>query len=535
MPKQSYKRYIRWPVRGLDENWAYAFQPKSSQQQAGDTTPDLKNVRGYDPGTGRLRGAQRPGLTRYVNAQHSGSNFIQNINHVTVSKAYSGTSNISSRTITACAVANGNVSKVTTSAITGATSGSGALSSTVPVIFSAEVFGKLYFADGTNAKQWDAATNTVSAWTANSGSLPTNGANLPRLIETWRGRIVLAGLHGDEHNWFMSASGAPLDWDYSSTTKGATIAIAGNNSDAGKVGDVINCLISWSDDLLIFGGDNTIWQMTGDPALGGQIDKVTDVTGIAWGRPYCRAPGGILYFFGSTGAVYVMTISDDGGIVQLPKRISQAIEERLATVNLDTSIVRMEWDNRQQGVCLFITPLDGSATTNFFYDQRNRAWYLDVHADANHNPIATHVFDGDDPNDRVVLLGGQDGFIRKIDISAANDDATAIDSYCLFGPLEFENAMNAAILKELQAVLGNGSADVTWEVFAGDSAEDAFNETIVSCGGAWSADRNASDRCRVSGDVLYLKVSNSTVSEKWSIESIAAVLRQTGRIFQRAV
>ncbi len=535
MPKQSYQRYIRWPLKGLDENWAYAFQPKSSRERFGDTTPDLKNVRGYDPATGRARGGQRPGLTRYLNAQHSGSNFIQNINHVTTSTAYSGTTTIGSRTIVPCAVANGNVSKFDGSSFTGATGGSGALSSTAPVIFSAEVFGKLYFADGASEKLWTASTNTVSAWTPSGGTLPISGSDTPRLIETWRGRIVLSGVHGDEHNWFMSASGDPLDWNYSSTTKGATIAVAGNNSPAGKVGDVVNCLISWSDDLLIFGGDNTIWQMTGDPALGGQIDKVTDVTGIAWGRPYCRAPGGILYFFGSTGGVYVMTISDDGGIVQLPKRISQAIEERLATVNLNTSIVRMEWDNRQQGFYVFITPLDASATTNYFYDQRNDAWYLDVHATANHNPIATHVFDGDDPDDRVVLLGGQDGRIRKINISDKDDDDVAIDSYCVFGPIEFEGAMKAEILTELQAVLGNGSSDVTWEVFTGNSAEDAFNETIVSCGGTWSADRNTSERCRVSGDVLYLKVSNSTLGEAWSIESIAATLRQVGRKFQRAI
>ena len=48
-----------FPFKGLDEYRSF------SEQSAG-TSPDILNVMGVDPATGRLRGAQRPGLSRYV-------------------------------------------------------------------------------------------------------------------------------------------------------------------------------------------------------------------------------------------------------------------------------------------------------------------------------------------------------------------------------------------------------------------------------------------------------------------------------------
>ena len=106
-----------------------------------------------------------------------------------------------------------------------------------------------------------------------------------------------------------------------SSAETATIAVAGNNSDAGELGDIINCLIPYSDDILIFGGDAAIWLMRGDPMDGGQIDLLTDSVGMAWGRPWCRDPYGVIYFFGSRGGVYQL---DPSG--RAPTRISQAID-----------------------------------------------------------------------------------------------------------------------------------------------------------------------------------------------------------------
>ena len=34
--------------------------------------------------------------------------------------------------------------------------------------------------------------------------------------------------------------------------------------------------------------------MTGDPAAGGRLDRVSGITGIAFGRPWCTDPAGVL-------------------------------------------------------------------------------------------------------------------------------------------------------------------------------------------------------------------------------------------------
>lgn len=71
---QQDEAVVNWsfPVRGIDKVQEHAAQPQ-------DTTPIGKNVRVCDPGTLRLRGASRPGLSKYVSAQPNGANLIQHL------------------------------------------------------------------------------------------------------------------------------------------------------------------------------------------------------------------------------------------------------------------------------------------------------------------------------------------------------------------------------------------------------------------------------------------------------------------------
>ena len=39
-----------------------------------------------------------------------------------------------------------------------------------------------------------------------------------------------------------------------------------------------------------------------------------------------------------------------------------------------------------------------------------------------------------DPDDRVTVIGCNDGYVRKFDATATTDDGTAISSYVYFGP-----------------------------------------------------------------------------------------------------
>ncbi len=428
------------------------------------------------------------------------------------------------RSIKTTVVVDGDVYVLTSSAATLATGGNNALANDA-LVFSQAAFGKIYFVDGTNYKVFDPSSDTVSTWTAsNGGTLPISGSDTARLICLWGGRIVLAGVAGDEHNYFMSEQGDPLDFDYSPATITDTQAVAGNNGPAGLIGDVIQTLLPYSDDLLLFGCDHSIYQMAGNPMAGGRVDTITNTVGMAWGRPWCKNDVGVIYFFGSRGGVYRMAPGN------YPERITETrIDERLAEIDVSTHVVKLTWNDRKQGVDVWVSPLNAAtATTHYFYDERADAWLPTTFDNANHNPLAVHVFDGDDPDDRVTLLGTRDGYILKDDLAALDDDGTAIDSYVYLGPLLAGGGADRFLLDELQATLGVGSGDVTFEVFDGDSAEAAYNKTSPRFTGTWSAGRNRSDRRRAVGHAIYLKLSHDTSGEGWSMEQLLAAIRETG-------
>ena len=148
----------------------------------------------------------------------------------------------------------------------GGSTGNPAFDPGMPVIFSAQLGSLMYFADGLNEKYYDPSDGKLKAWSAASGTLPQDSkGRKPTLIENWRDRIVMAGVIGDPHEYYMSKRGDATDWDYTPTTVTNTQAISGTNAPAGRSPDVIRSIIPLNDDVLIWGCDQSIWAMSGDP------------------------------------------------------------------------------------------------------------------------------------------------------------------------------------------------------------------------------------------------------------------------------
>ena len=90
MPPKRRSVKLPFPVKGLNESYGYEDQPDG-------TTVDAQNVRAFpakstDPSSGnskasgRARGGQRPGLSKYVSTAHSSDTSIQNISHMAYSE-----------------------------------------------------------------------------------------------------------------------------------------------------------------------------------------------------------------------------------------------------------------------------------------------------------------------------------------------------------------------------------------------------------------------------------------------------------------
>lgn len=537
---------IHFPAAGIDRSLAFDKQPNRPVfgGQYARTSFEVINVRGWEPVSGRLRGGQRAGLKRLIDSQVAGLEWIVQDMRLLVGTGFSppGGNPVqgsnSGRVVTLVAVSQGNLFVVNPGDTewTAPVNNSG---EDPPLNFSGVMMStqnnqKLWFVDGTNYVFYDPFTNSVEAWVALRGTLPQDeDGNFARLICTWRGRIVVSGLLKDPQNWFMSAVSDPTDWEYSgqdpdnigvlSTTP--TQAIAGNNAPQGLIGDVVTALIPYSDDILIFGGDGSIYMMRGDPMEGGQIDRVSDAIGIAWGEAWCKDPQGMVYFMSNRTGVYSFKPGSGGE----PQRISQQIEQLLQVIDTGLNAVRMIWDDRFQGFHMFVTPLsEPGPTTHFFWEKRSNAWWLDRFANDLHNPLCCCTFDGNLPTDRIPLIGSWDGFVRTLDPEALDDDGTPIESSVIIGPFLTKN-FDDVMLKEMQAVLGMNSGEVRYAVYTGATAELALaSEPDVE--GVWSEDRNLTDSVRRAGHAIYVKL---TASSPWAMEAIRLKLSARGMVRMR--
>lgn len=525
---------LHFPAAGIDRSSAFSQQPNRDLGGGiyARTTPSAVNVRAFEATQHRARGGSRSGLTNFVPSQVVADWIIQGLS-LMVGTDYpppGGTmqTSQSGRVVTVVAVSKGKVF-VASQGDTAWHATTNLTGDNPPLIFSGLVFSspniqKLWFADGSNYVFYQPSDSTVRHWVASAGTLPLDSENnTPRLICTWRGRMVLSGLLKDSQNWFMSKVNDPTNFDYSPLSRSPVDAIAGNNAPQGLIGDTITSLCPYSDDVLLFFGDHTIYMLRGDPLAGGQIDLISDAIGGVWGQCWCKDPYGNVYFMSNKCGVYKFTPG------QQPVRISQAIEELLASVDTGTNVIRLIWNDRSQGFHLFITPDDApTVTTHFFFEERTGAWWTDSFGNNNHNPVTCCDFDGNLPGDRAALIGSWDGYVRILDPDAADDDGTRISSSVLIGPLLTAN-LDEIVIKDLQAVLGNGSADVDFEVLVGATAETALASTPVSSG-TWKADRNLLSPVRKSNHACYIRL---TATSQWAMEQVRVRLATQGKVRRR--
>lgn len=528
---------LHFPAAGVDLTRAFWRQPNRpvgpQNTLYARTTPRGLNVRGYGPSDGRLRGGSRPGLSKYVAAAPVAGWLIQDLRTLVTSGISPPGGGVaqpsqSGRVVTLVAVSQGDV-YVVNPGDTAWTAATNATGESPPLNFtglmqSAPNNQKLWFVDGTNYVYYQPNTNTVYPWTASAGTLPRddddNGA---RLVCTWRGRTVLSGLLLDPQNWFMSAVSDPTDFDYSPVSQTPTQAVAGNNAPMGLIGDVVTGMVPYSNDVLIFGGDSSIYMMRGDPLAGGQIDLVTRAVGMAWGQAWEQDPYGAVYFLSNRTGIYRYVPG------ARPERISQAVEPQLRAIDTGRYGVRLLWNDAQQGLHVFVTPLAAPASsTHLFWEQRTGAWWNDRFADANFDPLCCCTFDGNLPTDRVALIGSWDGYVRAVDADATDDDGTAISSSVVIGPLVTPTT-DDLLLKEIQAVLGETSGTVSWAVYVGTSAEAALSSTAVATG-TFSAGRGPTQAVRRAGHAVYLKLTATTA---WAMEVVRTRVAGLGKVRRR--
>lgn len=526
---------LHFPKAGVDVANAFCRQPNrpAVDGQYARTTPYAVNVRTFDA-LGRSRGGSRQGIRKYVEAQPGDVEFITQDLSVLVTTGIAdpggGTveASQSGRLVLLIAVSEGNVYTCPS----GGSEWTLATNSTSPLedpplnytglMQSSANNQLLFFADGINWCYYNPTTDEVFTWVATDGTLPEDGdGNTPRLICTWRGRIVLSGILLDPSLIAMSAISDPFDFDYAPAVPvPASAAWAGNVAPQGLMSDVVTALIPYSDDTLIVGMDSSIAIFRGDPNDGGSIDLVTTSTGIAWGKAWAMDPAGTVYFFANRTGVFRMVPGAQ------PLRMSQPIDNLLQDINTGEYNVLLQWNDRYQQLHVWVTLLnEPAATTHYVWEQRSQSWWLDEFANPNHNPLCCVTFDGNLPNDRQSLIGSWDGYVRSVSADAPDDDGEPILSEVWIGPF-LTKYNDSVMLHEVQGVMGSGSDPVSYNVYVDQTAEAALVSTSVA-NGIWGAGRNFTDAVRRAGYAAYVQL---TAAGQWAMENIRCTVYPQGSV-----
>jgi len=360
----------------------------------------------------------------------------------------------------------------------------------------------------------------------------------------YRGRNVLAGSPNYPHQWYMSKTGDPWNWAYASTDP--LTAAAGNNADAGETGDIIRALIPYKDDYLIFGCANTIWVLTGDPAAGGEIDEVDLTVGMFGANSWCFDGDGNLYFWGTAG-IYKIPLGfrkvENLTEISLPDLVGER------DVSPITHRITMAYDRKRHGVLTCITKLSDGSNSNYFYDLKLGGFFPESYPDEC-GAYSLFYYAANDNDYADLLLGCTDGYIRKFDDTATNDNTGSgttdpISSYVVW-PIQHltedndkEGKLTSLTIELSGGATGGAFSDtdsVSYDIYVADDAETVIEnirdvaDTPFTTGTLTGTGRKARIRTKVRGAWLGIRFYNSTASETWAVNKVFGTIVPAGRI-----
>lgn len=370
----------------------------------------------------------------------------------------------------------------------------------------------------------------------NYGAMPTNAY----LVCNFMGCLTLSGNPNYPHQWYMSRQTNPWDWLYAQDD--AQSAVAGNDADAGEVGDVIKVNIPYKDDYIVHACANELWYMTGHPCRGGEIIELDLTTGILGDRAFCWDDVGNLYMMCTVGLLKIPP-----GFGQPENVTIELWPDFIIDLAFDSSLHRitLAFNPEDRGIHIFKTTLADGVSSAWWYDLRTNGLFPDAYAAA-HGAFSAIYYKSESPTYRRLLIGCNDGYVRFWDRTAKNDDSTAIDSYVGFAPLSLStHPRKDGTIKNMDLITAGGAAGGTYQsdsdgvlcsVHVARTAEQiieklrsgttaSFTKTFMAPG--WQ--KGNLDRRSIRGQWGAIVLSNNTAGESWSMERLILDTKEVGR------
>lgn len=376
--------------------------------------------------------------------------------------------------------------------------------------------------------------------TTNYGTMPTSAS----LVSLYRGRLVLND-DKNPHAWYMTAVGNPWKVLYDFNNDDQLSAVVHSNARVGIIGDILTTYIAISDDLFIFGCQNSIWVLVGDPLAEGQLIQLTNDTGMWGSRAWCIDDKNNLYFLGNEG-IYRCSIANG---LSKPENISKLkIPTLIKDLDLDKSLHRVviAFDPVNNGVVITRTLLSDGTNTGYWLSLTTGGFFPES-VPASCGIFSAHYYPATDETYKKFLVGCADGYIREFDNATKNDtttaSTTAISSYCLLLQKLGIDDNHRGMLRDITAITGGGASggdfsdtdSIAYSLYKADDAEtlveDVIDGATAFTTGTWSGTgRKNKIRPRMGGVWGGIKLANSNASETWAINNISGEVIPKGSV-----
>lgn len=369
---------------------------------------------------------------------------------------------------------------------------------------------------------------TVYGNSATFGVLPARAY----LVATYQARVVVGGDPNNPNQWWMSKSTNP--WMYAYEVNNDLSANYGLAGPLGQTGDLLRALIPYKDDRLLLGCASTIKAIVGNPSAGGEMAEIDLAHGLWGADSWCFDNQGFLYFISANDGLckmnLVLSTTTAVSVLPLPKFLDG--------LSPTTHRMCLGFDSERQGIVITITTLLTGVCTAYFYSLKTEGFF--PFSTPNECGVYSMVnYLANNPDDRGLLFGCRDGYIRKFDPTAKSDNVgattQAIDAELVLPIIQMGTEVIPGCLRSLNIETGGGAADgtfgdsdsVTVGVFPGDSAEAVAEDIQDGATPAVTATvtgpgRQFTVRSRARGHYVGLRLSNSTADSTFSINRLTA-------------
>lgn len=348
----------------------------------------------------------------------------------------------------------------------------------------------VFAVDGKNAAVVNPYERTFGDWLNVTGVTSPDPLSHCRLIarEPWRGRVVIARPDEAPNAVYFLKAGDPTDATWG-TGAGAAFKLDASST-YGVPADSVTAVITLSDDLFLIGCATRKYYLKGDLTSGGSFKDFPGEGGIVGPKAVCKGGEGRVFYLSQGG----LRAARFGGEIIEDKAIGDhRIDKILSRISTFSTNVEVTYEALTERVHIYLHPRQGEDTgISLVLDVNDNALWPLRFPSRTFGPTAACQIAGENPDDNRVLIGGEDGYIRRYKFLEAADTGNPIDAWVRFPVVTLAEGTQLVNVVEINAVGESGSGPVDWMLFVAASADEIESIDITTAtpaaSGTWFSD-----------------------------------------------